>query len=66
VLRDGRAVFVPVETSISDERYIAVKRGLATDDKVVTGPYQTLRTLESGKRIQEKKDGEGKDQKGGS
>lgn len=65
VLRDGRAVFVPVVTSISDDRFIAAKSGLEASEKVVTGPYQTLRTLESGKRIQEKKEGDGKDRKGG-
>ena len=56
VIRDGRAHFVPVKTGISDDRFVEVVEGLAAEDKVITGPYQTLRTLESGKKVQEKKD----------
>ena len=56
VMRDGRAQFVPVKTGISDERFVEIQSGLTAGDKVVTGPYQTLRTLESGKRVMEKKD----------
>ena len=56
VIRDGRAQFVPVKTGISDDRFVEVVEGLAAEDKVITGPYQTLRTLESGKKVQEKKD----------
>jgi HlyD family secretion protein len=52
--RDGRAVFVPVEKGISDTRYIEAKTGVATGDRVVTGPYQTLRTLKAGTRVREK------------
>jgi HlyD family secretion protein len=55
VLRDGRAVFVTVETGISDDRHIEVRSGLSPGDRVVTGPYQTLRALTSGKAIREKK-----------
>jgi HlyD family secretion protein len=66
VMRDGRAVFVPVETGISDERFIEALSGLAAGDTVVTGPYQTLRTLESGERIKEKKSGEGDSEKKGA
>jgi HlyD family secretion protein len=67
VLREGRAVFTPLQTGISDDRFIAVKSGLESGVQVVTGPYQTLRTLESGKRIQEKKDSKGdKGGKGGT
>jgi HlyD family secretion protein len=57
VLRDGRAVFVPLRTGISDERWVEIlSGGLQIGDKVVSGPYQTLRTLESGKQVTEKKD----------
>jgi HlyD family secretion protein len=59
VMRDGRAEFVQVKTGISDERYVEVQSGLAAGDKVLTGPYQTLRTMESGKRVMEKKDAKG-------
>jgi HlyD family secretion protein len=65
VLRDGRAEFVTVKTGISDDRWVEIESGLQSGDKVITGPYQTLRTLESGKRVQEKKDKDG-DKKGKS
>ncbi len=55
VFRDGHVVFVPVETGVSDDRWIEVQSGLADGDRVVTGPYQTLRTLTSGKTVREKK-----------
>jgi HlyD family secretion protein len=54
--KEGRAEFVPVKTGISDDRFVEIQSGLAAGGKVVTGPYQTLRTLESGKRVMEKKD----------
>jgi HlyD family secretion protein len=68
VVRDGRAVFVPVQTGISDERSVEIVSGLEAGSKVITGPYQTLRTLESGKRVQEKKEGQGdkEQRRGGS
>jgi HlyD family secretion protein len=56
VMRDGRAEFVAVKTGISDDRFVEIESGLQAGDKVLTGPYQTLRTMESGKRVQEKKD----------
>ena len=66
VMKEGRAVFVPVETGISDERFIEAESGIAAGDTVVTGPYQTLRTLESGEKITEKKKTEGDSEKKGS
>lgn len=56
VMRDGRAVFVPVKTGISDDRFMEAQTGVQAGDKVITGPYQTLRTLESGKKVTQKKD----------
>jgi len=56
VLRDGRAVFVPIRTGLADDRFMEVAHGIAPGDRIVTGPYQTLRTLESGKRAHEKKE----------
>ena len=68
VMRDGRAVFVVVKTGISDDRFMEIVSGLQAGDKVITGPYQTLRTLESGKKVTEKKKntkaGADKDKKG--
>jgi len=54
LFQDGRAVFASVRTGISDDRYIEVQTGLSEGDRVITGPYQTLRTLTSGKLLREK------------
>jgi HlyD family secretion protein len=52
VIRDSKAVFVPVETGIADQKNIEVISGLEADDVVVTGPFRTLRTLKSGDEIE--------------
>lgn len=44
VVRDGRAIMVEVETSISDDTHIAITRGLDGSETVVTGPFRVLRT----------------------
>lgn len=66
VIKDGRAVFTPVRSGIGDERYLEVQTGLSPGDRVITGPYQTLRTLESGKSVHEKKDADKDDKRGSS
>jgi len=61
VLREGRAVFVPIRTGLADDRFMELKSGVVAGDRIITGPYQTLRTLESGKRAHEKKEAKKKD-----
>jgi HlyD family secretion protein len=51
VVRDGKAVFVPVLVGIAGQGYFEVLRGLTTSDTVVAGPYDAIRTLEDGKQI---------------
>ena len=41
----------PVTTSISDETHVEVKSGLAAGERVVTGPYRTLRDLADGAAV---------------
>jgi HlyD family secretion protein len=48
VLRDNRAVFVPVTTGIAGERYFEVLSGLAEGDLVITGPFSSVRELPDG------------------
>jgi HlyD family secretion protein len=48
VVRDGKAVFVPVKTGISGERFFEVLEGLREGDEVVTGTYQAIRDLKDG------------------
>ena len=51
VLRDGRAVFVPIEVGIAGERYFEVKSGVAETDQVITGPFASVRELADGSSV---------------
>lgn len=51
VVKEGRAVFTPVEVGIAGEEYFEVISGLSPGDTVVSGPYQVVRTLRSGATI---------------
>lgn len=48
VVREGRAVFVPVETGIAGERHFEVLKGLEAGDEVITGPFSSVRELRDG------------------
>lgn len=45
VIRQGKAMFVPVKTGISGVTDIEVTDGLQENDEIVTGSYKALRTL---------------------
>ncbi len=51
VVRDGRAVFVPVTVGIAGERYFEVLSGLKEGDRVVTGPFASVRQLADGEQV---------------
>ncbi len=51
VLRDGRAVFVPIKTGIAGERYFEVTSGVAAGDRVITGPFASVRELADGAEV---------------
>jgi HlyD family secretion protein len=51
VVRNKKAVFVPVQTGISGVTDIEVLSGLQTGDQIVTGSYKALRTLKPGSPI---------------
>ena len=51
VVRNGKAVFVPVKTGITGVTDIEVTSGLNEGDTIVTGSYKALRTLRSGTTI---------------
>jgi HlyD family secretion protein len=51
VVRDGKAVFVPVSVGIAGQGYFEVLSGLATGDSVVAGPYEAIRALEEGRAV---------------
>jgi HlyD family secretion protein len=45
VIRDGKAVFTSVEVGIAGERYFEVTDGLKEGDRVITGPFESVRNL---------------------
>jgi HlyD family secretion protein len=51
VLRDERAVFVPVKVGIAGERYFEVLEGPRTGDRVITGPFASVRQLADGSAV---------------
>jgi HlyD family secretion protein len=51
VLRDNRAVFVPLTTGIAGERYFEVLSGLNENDRVITGPFASIRELPDGAEV---------------
>jgi HlyD family secretion protein len=48
LIRDGKAAFVPVKLGISGERYLEVTDGLKENDRVITGPFDTVRGMYPG------------------
>jgi HlyD family secretion protein len=51
VLREGRAVFVPVTLGIAGERYFEVLSGLRDREQIVTGPFASVRELADGEMV---------------
>jgi HlyD family secretion protein len=51
VIRDARAMFVPVKTGIAGEKYFEVLDGLKDGDQVVTGPFQSVRGMRDGDAV---------------
>ena len=51
VVRQGRAVFVPVTTGIAGERYFEALTGLEEGDLVITGPFEVVRNLDDGNPV---------------
>ena len=52
VIEDGKAVQRTVRTGISDETRVEIVAGVKEGDKVVTGPYRSLRDLDEGEAVQ--------------
>ena len=51
VVRDKKAVFVPVQTGITGVTDIEVTSGLQEGDQIITGSYKALRSLRPGGKI---------------
>jgi HlyD family secretion protein len=51
VVRQGKAVFTPVQVGIAGQEYFEVITGVTEKDSVVAGPYEAIRSLEEGKAV---------------
>lgn len=52
VVRDGTAHFAAIEIGIAGERHFEVLSGLEDGEEVIIGPFDVIRTLQSGDRVQ--------------
>ena len=62
LVNNGKAKLVVVETGISDDNYLQIKKGLEEGDEVVSGSYRAIsRELEDGSvvRVEDKRGGQG-------
>ena len=48
VLRAGKAEFVPIKIGVAGDKYFEVLNGLKVGDQVITGPYNSVRTMADG------------------
>jgi HlyD family secretion protein len=48
LVQNNKAVFTPVKTGIAGEKYFEVLSGLKEGDKVITGPFTSVRSLAEG------------------
>ena len=48
VVREGKAVFLPIEMGIAGDQYFEVVSGLKAGDEVITGPYNSVRGMADG------------------
>lgn len=56
VLRDRRAVFMPIDIGIAGERHFEVVAGVEPGDRIIIGPFDVIRTLRDGDRVEERGD----------
>ena len=52
LIRDGRAQYIPVKIGIAGERYFEVTDGLKEGDRVITGPFDSVRNMFDGDLVQ--------------
>ncbi|MGE5362092.1 MAG: efflux RND transporter periplasmic adaptor subunit [Bacteroidales bacterium] len=51
MVKDGKAEFVPLKTGIAGDKYCEILSGLKPGDKVITGPFSSVRELADGKPV---------------
>lgn len=55
VFRGDAAEFVPVKTGIAGDRHFEVLSGLKAGDRVITGPFASVRDIQDGDKVREEK-----------
>jgi HlyD family secretion protein len=53
VVRDAKAEFVPIKTGIAGEKYFELLSGLKEGDKVIIGPFASVRELRDGAAVKD-------------
>ncbi len=48
VIREGKAMFVPVQVGIAGREHFEVLSGVNTGDSIIAGPYEAIRSLKQG------------------
>jgi HlyD family secretion protein len=48
VVREGKALFLPIEMGIAGDQFFEVVSGLKAGDEVITGPYNSVRGMADG------------------
>ena len=59
LVEDGQVRFAPVEIGITGQEHFEVLTGISEGDTIVAGPYQQIRNLVNGDRVQEEEEGAG-------
>jgi HlyD family secretion protein len=57
VVQDGQVRFAPVEVGITGQEHFEVLTGVNQGDTIVAGPYQQIREISNGDRVQEQDEG---------
>jgi HlyD family secretion protein len=55
VIRDGKAVGIPVVSGMSDLTHTVIEKGLNEGDNIITGPFKVLVDLKDGKEVIDEK-----------
>jgi HlyD family secretion protein len=53
LVRDAKAEFVPIKTGIAGEKYFELLSGLKEGDKVIVGPFASVRELRDGAAVKD-------------
>jgi HlyD family secretion protein len=52
IVKDGKVKMTEVKTGVSDTTHVALVSGVTKNDKVVTGPFRTLKKLKDGDSVE--------------